>query len=138
MKRSASNKAQLIDLSSNILVASLVVTCAEDAVLVLVEVPVEDLEVRVVIDELVVVEVDVDVANSEIVEVTPLAIEVVPLRFTVLFPELEELPPLPITPSPIYEKLAQAILVVLAKCKTNDRLPKKEPTPGCNDTYGSW
>jgi len=138
MKGNASNNGQLIDQSRNILTASLVVTCAGDAVPVFVEVPVEDLDVRVVVDELVVVEIEVDVAISEIVEVTPLATEVVPLKFTVPFPELEELPPLPITPSPIYEKLAQAILVVLAKCKTKDRLPKKAPTPGCNDTYGSW
>jgi hypothetical protein len=39
--------------------------------------------------------------------------------------------------SPISMKLAQVMRVVLAKCITKDRLPKKEPKSPFRDTYGS-
>jgi hypothetical protein len=74
----------------------------------------------------------VDVANSLTVELAPLTI-VVPLITTVPF----ELPGefgLPIMPSPIYEKFAQAMRVVLAKCSTKLRLPKNAPKPGWRET----
>lgn len=119
--------------------APLAVTIAGAAVPVLVvlllELVVLAAPVLVLVLVLVVVVIElpvVDVANSLTVELGPLTI-VVPLITTVPLPLLGEFG-LPIMPSPIYKKFAQAMRVVLAKCSTKLRLPKNAPKPGWRET----